>query len=116
MERSRKQNGDGVKLMKVEDGTGNVWRGCGIWMMGPRNVEANRESLRSLDAAGETSAEGAGRPRDIDCRRRHKRGRREARRQFNHSISDRHTERPYWQYLENGSESAREKLINCGEF
>jgi hypothetical protein len=61
MERSRKENEDGVKSMKIEDGIENVGRGRGIWVTGSRNVEVNRESLRSLDAAGGTSTEGAGR-------------------------------------------------------
>jgi hypothetical protein len=74
MERSRKQKGAGVKSMKVEGGIWNVGRGRGIWMTGLRNVEANGESLRSLDVAGETSAEGAGRSRHVECRRRHRQG------------------------------------------
>jgi hypothetical protein len=109
MDRSGKQNKDGVKSRKVEDGIGNVGRGRGIPVMGSRNVEPNGKSLRSLDAAGGTSDEGAGRSRDLDCRRRHKRGRREARWPLNASIFDRHTERLYWQYLDSGSESASEK-------
>jgi hypothetical protein len=115
MEKLRNQNGDGVKLMKVEDGIENVGRGRGISMTRSRNVEANGNSLRSLEIAGRTSAEGAERSGDVECRRRHRRGRREARRPFNTSIFDRHTERLYSQYLENGSESASEKIINCRE-
>jgi succinyl-CoA synthetase beta subunit len=70
MEGSRKQNGDGVKLTKLEDGIGNVGRGRGMLMTGPRNVEANGKNLRLLDVASGTSAEGAGRSRDIECQRR----------------------------------------------
>jgi hypothetical protein len=56
MERSREQNKDGLKSMKVEDGIG---KGREIWMTGSRNVEANGGGLRSLDGAGGTSVEGA---------------------------------------------------------
>jgi hypothetical protein len=101
--------------MKVKDGIENVGRGRGISVTELRNVEANKESLRSFDVAGGTSVEGVGRSRDVECRRRHRRGRKEAHRPLNASISDRDTERLYWQYLENGSESASEKLINCRE-
>jgi hypothetical protein len=72
MERSRRQNEDGKKSMKVEDGIGNVRRCRGISMTGSRNVETNGEGLRSLDGSRGTSAEGAGRSRDVECRRRHK--------------------------------------------
>jgi hypothetical protein len=100
-ERSKKQNEDGLKSMKVEDGIHNVGRGHGIFMTGSRNVEANRESLRSLDVVGGTSAEQVGKPRDVECGRRQRRGRREARRQFNASNFDRPTERRYSSYGEN---------------
>jgi hypothetical protein len=72
LERSGKQNEDGVKSRKVEDGIGNVGRSCGISMTGSRNVDATVESLRPLDLAGETSDEGAGRSRDVECRRKHR--------------------------------------------
>jgi hypothetical protein len=98
MEMSRKQNENDVKSRKVEDGIGNV--------------ETKGERLRSLDIASWRSAEGAGRSRDVDYRRRHRRRRREARRPLNASISDRDTERWYWQYRENGSENASEKWRN----
>jgi hypothetical protein len=71
--------------------------------------------LSSLDAAGGTSAEGAGRSRDVECGRRHRRAGREARRPLNASISDHHAERVYWHHPDNGSESSIEKLINCME-
>jgi hypothetical protein len=115
MERWRRHNEDGVISMKVDEEIGNVGRGCGISMTGPRNVEANGESMRPFGIAGRTPAEGAGTPRDVECRRRHRRGRREGYRPLNASISDCHTERLYWQYVENGNESASEKLINCRE-
>jgi hypothetical protein len=38
MGRSGKQNEEGVKLRKVEDGIGNVGGGRGRWMTGLRNV------------------------------------------------------------------------------
>jgi hypothetical protein len=44
--------------MKIEDGIGNVGRRRGMWVTGSRNAEANEESLRSLEVAGGTSAEG----------------------------------------------------------
>jgi hypothetical protein len=115
MERSRKQNKHAVKSMKVENGIGNVGRGRGIAMTGSRNVEAKGESLRSLDGVGGTSAEGAGRSRDLEWRRRHRRGRREGHRLLNASISDRHTERLYQQSLKNGSKTTSEKSINYRE-
>jgi hypothetical protein len=80
-------------------------------MTGSRNVEVNGESLRSLDVAGGTSAEGSGRSRGIECRTRHRRGTKERRRRFNTSIFDHLIQRPFWQYLENASR----KLINCRE-
>jgi Uri superfamily endonuclease len=40
------------------------------------NIEANGESLTLLDIGGETSAEGAGRSRDVECRKRDRRERR----------------------------------------
>jgi hypothetical protein len=101
MERSRKQNDDGVESMNVENGIENVGRDRGMWMMRSRNVEANGGSLRSLDLAGGTSAEDVERSRDVECQRRHGRARREAYRPLNASISDRHTERPSWESLEN---------------
>jgi hypothetical protein len=58
MERSGKQNEDGAKSRKVEERIRNAGRGRGISMTGSRNVEVNWESLRSLDVAGVTSAEG----------------------------------------------------------
>jgi hypothetical protein len=78
MERSRNQNENGVKSIKIEDGIGNV--------------EANGEYLSSLDVAGGTSAEGAGRSSDIECPRKHRGGRREPGRPLNASISDRYKE------------------------
>jgi hypothetical protein len=96
MERSRKQNEDGVKSMKVEDGIGHVRRGREISMTGSGNVEENRESLRPLDLAGEASAKGAESSREIECRRKHSRGRREVHRPINTLIYDRHTERLDW--------------------
>jgi hypothetical protein len=78
MARSRKQNKDRVKSKKFEDGTGNLGRGRGRWTAGSRNVEADAESLRSLDIARGTSAEGARRSRDLECRRRQRGGRRDA--------------------------------------
>jgi hypothetical protein len=115
MKKSRKQNENEVKSRKVEDGIENVARRRGTSMMESRNVVANVESLRPLQVAGGTSTEWARRLRDIKCQRRHKRGRREARRPHNASISDRHTERLYWHYLENRSENAGEKSANCRE-
>jgi hypothetical protein len=93
MERSRKQNKDEVKSMRVEKGIGNVGRGRGIPTMGSQNVEANGVSLRSLDAAGGTSAERPGRSRDVEYRRRRRRGKRKVCRSPNSLISDRHTKR-----------------------
>jgi hypothetical protein len=84
-------------------------------MTGSQNVEANGESLKLFDEAGGTSAEGAGRSRDVECRRRHRGGRREAPRLLNASTTDHHTENLYWPYFENRSESASEKLIGCRE-
>jgi hypothetical protein len=101
--------------MKVEDAIGNVGRGPEISMTGSRNIEANEENLRSLDVAGGTSAERAGRSTDVECRMRHSPERRESHRPFNASIPDRHIERLYWRYLDNGSESASEKLRNRRE-
>jgi hypothetical protein len=75
MRRPRKQNEDAAKSKKVEDGIGNVGRGRRIWMTGSQNIEVDGESLRSLDVAGETSAENAERSREVECRRRQRRGR-----------------------------------------
>jgi hypothetical protein len=47
MEKPRKQNEDGVKSMRLEDGIGNVGRVRGISMMGSRNVETNGEKLEA---------------------------------------------------------------------
>jgi hypothetical protein len=58
MGRLRKQNEDVMKSRKAEDGIENVERGCGIWVTGSRNVEADGKSLRSLDLSPGTSAEG----------------------------------------------------------
>jgi hypothetical protein len=69
MGRSKKQSEDGVKSRKAEDWIGNIGRGCGIWMTGSQNVEADGKSLRSLDVARGTSDEGAGRSKDIKGRR-----------------------------------------------
>jgi hypothetical protein len=71
MERSRKQNEDRLKSMKVGDGIGNVGRDCGTSMTGWRNIEVNGESLKSLNVTGEMSAEWAGRSRDVEFHRRH---------------------------------------------
>jgi hypothetical protein len=71
MERSKKQKEDGMKSRKLEDG--NVGRTRGIWMTGSRNAEADGKSLTPVDAAPGTSAEGAVRSRDVECRRRQKR-------------------------------------------
>jgi hypothetical protein len=79
MERSRKQNEDGIKSIKVADGIGNL--------------EENRECLNSLDVWGGTSAKGARRSRDVKCRRRHRRERMEAGRPLNASIFDHYTEK-----------------------
>jgi hypothetical protein len=68
MERSRKQNEDRVKGMQIEDGIENVRRGRGISITQLQNVEANVESLRSLDVAGGTLAEGTGRSRMSSAR------------------------------------------------
>jgi hypothetical protein len=38
-------------------------------MTGSRNVEANWQNLKSLDVAGGRSADGAGRSREVECRR-----------------------------------------------
>jgi hypothetical protein len=86
-----------VKMMKVEDRLENVGRGREISMTGSRNVEVNKESLRLLDIAGGTSAKWVGRSRDVECWKRHGGQRKEARRPLNASISDRRTERLYWQ-------------------
>jgi hypothetical protein len=64
--------------------------------------------LRSPEVADVTSAEGAGRSGDIERRKRRMRQRKEAHRSLKASISDRHTERLYWQCPENGSETADE--------
>jgi hypothetical protein len=53
MEKPRKQNENGAKLMKVEEGIGNVGRSRGISIPGSRNAEANGKSLRSLDITAE---------------------------------------------------------------
>jgi hypothetical protein len=50
-----------------------------------QNTEADGESLKSLDLVRGTSAKGAGRSRDVECRKRHARGRREGRRPLNAS-------------------------------
>jgi hypothetical protein len=65
--------------MKVHDEIEDAGRSRGTWMTGPRNVEANVESLKFLDVAGGTSAEGAVKSTEVECRRRSRRGRREAR-------------------------------------
>jgi hypothetical protein len=65
-----------LKSMKVDGGMGNVGRDRRISMTGSRDVEANGKSLRSLDVAGGTWAEGAGRSRDVECRKKHRRGKR----------------------------------------
>jgi hypothetical protein len=96
---------------EIDEGRGRDWE-C---RERSRNIEANGESLRSLDVAGGTLTEGVGRSRDVECRRWHRRGRRESYRQLNTSISDRHTEGLFWQYIENGSETTSEKLINYRE-
>jgi hypothetical protein len=44
-------------------------------MAGSKNVETNGESLKSLDVGGETSAEGAGTPGEVECQKRQRRGR-----------------------------------------
>jgi hypothetical protein len=51
MGRLTKQNEDGVKSRKVEDGIGNVGRGCGIWMTASRNVEKCRSGWEKLEIA-----------------------------------------------------------------
>jgi hypothetical protein len=76
MGRSEKQNENGMKSRSFEDGLGKVGRGRGRWKTGSRNVEVDGESLRSLDAARGTLAQGTGRSRDVECRRRQRRGRR----------------------------------------
>jgi hypothetical protein len=38
----RKQNKGGIKSKKVEDGIRKAGRGCGRWMTGSLNVEADR--------------------------------------------------------------------------
>jgi hypothetical protein len=73
MGRSKKQNENMVKSMKVEEGIGNVGRTSGIWMTKTSNIEADGESLRSVDIAPRTSAEGAVGSRDIEWRRRQRR-------------------------------------------
>jgi hypothetical protein len=70
MERSKKQNENMVKSMKVEEGIGNVGRTSGIWMTELSNIEADGESLRPVDVAPGMSAEGVVRSRDIEWRRR----------------------------------------------
>jgi DNA helicase TIP49 (TBP-interacting protein) len=59
MGRSKQQKEDGMKSRKVEDGTGNVGRTREMWTTKSRNVEADGESLRPVEAARGTSAEGA---------------------------------------------------------
>jgi hypothetical protein len=78
--------------MKVENRIGNGERDCEISMTRWQNVEAKGECLRSLDVGDRTSAEGARRSGNVECRRRHTRGRREVRRALNASISDPHAE------------------------
>jgi hypothetical protein len=101
--------------MKVGDWIGNVGRGRGIWMTGSRNAKANGKSLKLLEVVYGTSAERAGSSVAVECQRKHRGGRREARRPLSASIYDRHTERRYWQYFENGNDSSGEKLINYRE-
>jgi hypothetical protein len=71
MEKSRRQNEDGVRWMKVEDAVGDIRRDRII-------SKRMGKSLGSLDVTGGTSAEGAGRPRDTECLRTQRRGRRDA--------------------------------------
>jgi hypothetical protein len=59
-----------MKSRKVEDEMGNVRRTPGIWVTESRNVEGDRESLRLVDVARGTLAEGAGMSRHVECRRR----------------------------------------------
>jgi hypothetical protein len=73
MGRLKKQKEDGMKSRKVEDGIGNIRRTHGIWKKESRNVDANRESLRSVDVVRGMSAESALRARDVECWRREKR-------------------------------------------
>jgi hypothetical protein len=107
MERSRKQNDDAVKSIKAEDWIDNLKRS--------RGISKQMGGLRSFDVAGGMSAEGAKRSRDVECRRKHRRGRWGAHQPLNASIYDPHIERLRWQYLENGSETANERLINYRE-
>jgi hypothetical protein len=109
----RKQNEDGVKSTKAEDWLGNVERGRVRWMMGSWNVEVDGENLRSLAVAGGTSAEDAGRSRDVEFRNRQRGGRRERSRRLNTSIRDCRSEMRCRQYLENGWCDDWEKLIDC---
>jgi hypothetical protein len=102
MRKSRKQNEDEVKLRKVEDAIENVGSDRGIRMTGSRNVEANGESLKSLDVARGTSDESTGRSRGVELRKRQRGGGKEGHWPLKISISDRHTEKLYEQYLEKG--------------
>jgi hypothetical protein len=68
----------------------------GVSMMGSRNVGTNGGSLVSLDLAGGMLAKGPGRSREVECRRRHRRGRRKADRPRKASISDRRISRTDW--------------------
>jgi hypothetical protein len=56
MGRSKKQKEDVMNSKKVEVGIGNVGRTRGMWTMESRNVEADGESVRSVDVARGTSA------------------------------------------------------------
>jgi hypothetical protein len=104
-----------VKSRKVEDGILNIGRGCGIWMTGSWNIEANGESLKSLAGAGGTSAECAGRLRDVGYRRRQRAGRRNGSPSLKISISDRR-ERLDWQSLEKRKWGDCRKSITCREY
>jgi hypothetical protein len=73
MKRPKKQKEDGMKSPKVEDRIGKIGRTRGIWMMESGNVETDGKSLRPVDVARGTSAEGAVRSRDVGCRRRQRR-------------------------------------------
>jgi hypothetical protein len=95
-DKSRKVE-DGIESRRIEDGIGKVGTGRGIWTAGSRNVEMDRNYLRSLDAAGGTSAEGAGKLKDVECRKRQTRGRIERRQTLSISIYDRYSEIRYRQ-------------------
>jgi hypothetical protein len=67
-----------VKSRNAKEGIGNVERDRRIWITGSRNLEADRKSLKSIEAPRGRSSTCAGRSKDVECRRRQRRGRRDA--------------------------------------